>query len=125
MNAIGLKGSGEEVDIEYVRGGTSQNVTATLDERTVSRSDGAAIHPGLEGAQFADATATSAGGVEVTVVEPGSTAAQRGLRTGDVITEINRRPVQNLQQLRAIAEANQILFLLVRRGDRQLMLQTR
>jgi serine protease Do/serine protease DegQ len=125
MNAIGLKGSGEEVDIEYVRGGSSQNVSATLGERTVSRSDGAEIHPGLEGAQFADAAATSAGGIEVTDVEPGSTAAQRGLRTGDVITEINRRPVQNLQQLRAIAEANQILFLLVQRGDRQLMLQTR
>ncbi|MEQ9561482.1 MAG: Do family serine endopeptidase, partial [Woeseiaceae bacterium] len=49
MNAIGLKGSGEQVDIEYVRGGTSRTVSATLGERTVSRSDGASIHPGLEG----------------------------------------------------------------------------
>lgn len=125
MNAIGLKGSGEDVAIEYVRGGKSRTVTATLGERTVNRSDGGTIHPGLEGAQFADATTSSAGGVEVTDVEPGSTAAQRGLRSGDIIREINRRPVQNLQQLRAIAEANQILFLLVQRGDRQLMLQTR
>jgi C-terminal processing protease CtpA/Prc len=108
-----------------VRGGTSRTVTATLGERTDNRNDGGTIHPGLEGAQFADATTSSAGGVEVTNVEPGSTAAQRGLRTGDIIREVNRRPVQNLQQLRAIAEANQILFLLVQRGDRQLMLQTR
>lgn len=125
MNAIGLKGSGEQVDIEYVRDGRTRSVTATLGQRTVTRSDGSDIHPGLAGAQFADASATNTGGIEVTEVEPGSPAAQRGLRTGDLITAVNRQPVQNLLQLRAIAEANQILFLLVQRGDRALMLQIR
>jgi hypothetical protein len=33
--------------------------------------------------------------------------------------------VRNLQDLQEIAARNQILFLLVRRGDRQLMLQIR
>ena len=55
----------------------------------------------------------------------GSAAAQRGLRAGDIITAVNRQPVQNLQQLREIASNNRILVLLVRRGDRQLMLQIR
>ena len=55
----------------------------------------------------------------------GSAAAQRGLRAGDVIVAVNRQQVQNLQQLQEIADANRILFLLVQRGDRSLMLQIR
>jgi len=124
-NAIGLKGSGEVVDIEFVRDGRSRNVKATLGQRQVSRSDGTDIHPGLLGARFADVSTSSSGGIEVTEVEADSPAAQRGLRTGDVITAANRQRVQNLQQLRAVAAGTRILFLLVQRGDRELMLQIR
>jgi serine protease Do/serine protease DegQ len=58
------------------------------------------------------------------VVE-GSPAAQRGLRAGDVITAVNRTRVRNLADLQTIAADNRILFLLVQRGDRSLMLQIR
>jgi len=37
-------------------------------------------------------------GVVVTDVEAGSTAAEAGLRAGDVITEINRKPVRNAEE---------------------------
>jgi serine protease Do/serine protease DegQ len=124
-NAIGLKGSGEEIGIEFVRDGKSHTVTATLGQQSVSRSAGTEIHPGLAGAQFATSSTSTTGGVVVTEVEPGSPAAQRGLRSGDVIIAVNRRPVQDLRELRAVAQGNRILFLLVRRGDRQLMLQIR
>jgi Do/DeqQ family serine protease len=124
-NAIGLKGSGEKIDIEFVRNGRNKSVTATLGQQTISRSVGADIHPGLSGAEFASASVASSGGIDVTGVEADSPAAQRGLRAGDVIMQVNRRSVQNLQQLRDIAADNQILFLLVRRGDRALMLQIR
>ncbi len=124
-NAIGLKGSGEQVSIEYVRNGKSHQVTATLGQQSVSRSTGTDIHPGLDGARFATNTTSRISGVDVTEVEPGSPAAQRGLRSGDMIIAVNRRSVENLRELRSIARGSRILFLLVQRGDRQLMLQIR
>ena len=86
---------------------------------------GADIHPGLGGASFAPASTSSDSGVEVTNVEEGSPAAQRGLRAGDVITAVNRVLVRNLRDLQTVAGNNRILFLLVQRGDRSLMLQIR
>jgi Do/DeqQ family serine protease len=124
-NAIGLKGSGDTIDIEFVRDGRKRTVNATLGQQTTTSIAGTDIHTGLTGAQFASTSATASGGVDVTEVEPGSPAAQRGLRDGDVIIQVNRRPVQNIQQLQDIAEDNNILFLLVQRGDRALMLQIR
>ena len=61
----------------------------------------------------------------MTAIEEGSPAAQRDLRSGDVITAVNRQLVRNLSDLESIAESNRILFLLVQRGDRSLMLQIR
>ncbi|NIA27745.1 MAG: PDZ domain-containing protein, partial [Desulfobulbaceae bacterium] len=124
-NAIGLMGSGENIDIRYIRDGKTRKVKATLGQQSVARSAGSDIHPGLAGATFASSTATNSGGVEVTEVASGSPAAQRGLRTGDIITAVNRRSVRTLPQLAELAAGNRILFLLVRRGDRALMLQIR
>jgi serine protease Do len=38
-------------------------------------------------------------GVVVTGVEPGSAAAEAMIRTGDVIREVNRKPVKNVDDL--------------------------
>ncbi|HLU05939.1 MAG TPA: Do family serine endopeptidase [Woeseiaceae bacterium] len=124
-NAIGLKGSGDTVRIELLRDGDTRTVTAVLGQRTMTQSSGEDIHPGLEGAEFSAEAATSGSGVEVTDVQPGSPAWQRGLRGGDVVIAVNRIRVRNLQEVQEIAGRNEILFLLVRRADRQLMLQIR
>ena len=85
---------------------------------------GEEIHEGLAGSVFTGNAATGSNGVEIAEVQEGSPAAQRGLRTGDLITRVNRIPVTNLQELRQAAR-NRILFLNVRRGDRDLMFQIR
>jgi serine protease Do/serine protease DegQ len=126
-NAIGLMRSGDDVHIDYIRDGDAQSTTAVLGQQQAANSTGSDIHPGLEGAQFATLTTSSGaeGGIEVTEVDAGSPASQRGIRSGDVITAVNRRSVRNVQQLRELASTNRILFLLVQRGDRSLMLQIR
>ena len=126
-NAIGLKGSGENVDIRYIRDGKTRTTTAVLGRADIASAQGGDIHPGLQGAQLATYRAANGAeaGVEVAIVAPGSPAAQRGLRDGDVVTQINRRSVRNLAQFREVAGANRILFLRVERGDRSLMLQIR
>jgi len=124
-NTIGLLRSGDDVEIEYVRDSKSRTTTAQLGQQQAVASTGSDMHPGLAGARFAPASTTGSGGVEVVEVETGSPAAQRGLRAGDIITAVNRNVVRSLEDLAAIAENNRILFLLVQRGDRSLMLQIR
>jgi serine protease Do/serine protease DegQ len=124
-NTIGLLRSGDNVGIRYLRDNKSNSTSAELGRVEDQLLSGADIHPGLAGASFAPASTASESGVEVTAVEEGSPAAQRGLRAGDVITAVNRMLVRNLRDLTATAENNRILFLLVQRGDRSLMLQIR
>jgi Do/DeqQ family serine protease len=124
-NTIGLLRSGDNVGIRYLRDNKSLSTSAELGRAEDQLLSGGDIHPGLAGASFAPASTASDSGVEVTEVEEGSPAAQRGLRSGDVITAVNRTLVRNLRDLTAIAENNRILFLLVQRGDRSLMLQIR
>ncbi len=125
INVIGLRAPGETVDIRYIRQGETLVTRAELGERITVASSGSNIHPGLAGAEFASNTTTSGNGIEVTSVEPGSAPAQRGLRGGDVIIAVNRRAVRSMSELIEVASEYEILFLLVQRGDRQLMVQIR
>jgi len=124
-NTIGLLRSGDVVGLQYLRDNESFSASAQLGRIEDQLLSGADIHPGLAGASFASASTSSDDGVEVTAVEEGSPAAQRDLRAGDVITAVNRSLVTNLRDLQSVAENNRILFLLVKRGERSLMLQIR
>jgi serine protease Do len=67
-------------------------------------------------------------GVVVTEVEPDGPAAEAGLRRGDVIAEVNRRPVHNAAQyekaVKMSGKGKSVLFL-VRRGDNTIFLAIR
>ncbi len=60
-------------------------------------------------------------GVVVTAVEPGSPAADAGLRRGDVILELNRKPIRNVSELHQLLEESKrgenLLFLISRGGN--------
>jgi len=64
-------------------------------------------------------------GLVITEVKPGSAADDAGLREGDLITQINRRPVKNLADYNremAQSKKGQSVVRLVRRGDSSVFL---
>ena len=59
-------------------------------------------------------------GVVVSDVEDGSAAAEAGIRRGDVIVEVNRRPVKTLAEFHAATrdmKKGERLTVLLERGD--------
>ncbi len=89
------------------------------------------IDPEFAGAEFAtnneardDYNGTE--GVLATVVESGSAAYENGLRTGDVITHINRQRVRSLEEARGIlGNARSTVILQVARGNRGVLILMR
>ncbi len=64
-------------------------------------------------------------GLVITEVKPGSAADEAGLQPGDLITQINRRPVKNLADYKremAASEKGKSVLFLVRRGDNSVFL---
>ena len=127
---IGLRRSGESVRINVIRDGKKRTVTATLTELAADTQVAAdEIHPSLAGAEFGNYDGQSLDfdkpGVIVESVQPGSPAAQRGLRENDIIVTINRRRVETVQELSELAKDQGLLILGLRRGQRDLLLQIR
>lgn len=127
---IGLRRSGELVRIELLRDGKTRKLTATLTELASSTQVAAdEIHPSLAGAEFSDYDGQTLDfngpGVLVELVQPGSPAAQRGLRTNDIIVTVNRQRIRTVGELTQVAEGQSLLVLGLRRGQRDLLLQIR
>ena len=125
-NSIGLLRVGDKVDIGLLRDGKQLKVTAIITDTTTATTQATpaeSIHKAFEGATLGDAP--DGGGALVKSVEPGSAAAQSGLRNNDVIVGANRGRVTNLKQLRERAKGNAVLVLEVRRGNGILIIPLR
>src|SRR5262244_37175 len=123
-NAIGLMRVGDKVEIGVLREGKPVHITAVIADTTTELTGGpASIHKSFEGAALADAP--DAGGALVRSVEPGSAAAQAGLRAEDVIVGANRGHVSSVHELRERARGAAVLVLEVRRGATVLLVPLR
>ena len=122
--------------LKIVRGGTERAVTVNLGELPTTQ---AALEPGHDGSsdvlsgvsvQNLDPESRKeleipAGtqGVVVTDVQASSAAAEAGLRRGDVIQEVNRKPVKNTSDFeQSLANSKDETLLLVNRNGSTLYL---
>jgi len=134
---IGETPPGTRVDLLVARGEEQRHIPVVLDQLTadaLARSSGPAAEEegghtdrlGLAVKSLTPQIAEHLGyegqsGVVVTGVGPNSPAARRGLRRGDLIQEVNRRPVGNTEEyaqaLAAAAKRSKSVLFTVRRGD--------
>lgn len=119
-NAIGLLRVGQEVQVEFQRAGKVRSVTIRIAEPSREAAAGDALHPNLAGATFGDLESPQQGrtkGVGVLGVDGRSRAAELGLRKGDIITSVNRTPVEGLEDFaRLVRQSGSGLLLGLRRG---------
>jgi serine protease Do len=119
------------------RDGRSRELTVELGEAESDAAAASSLVPGQSGSGALGLTLqsltgegraqlglpNSVEGALVTNVVPGSTAAEKGLRPGDVITRVNQRAVASaadaVAALNAAKESGENALLLVRRGDAQ------
>ena len=116
--------------LQVVRNGNKRELTATLGELPNEAATASSPERGenaLEGIQVETLTPEIARqfdlpaatrGVVVTEVNPGSAAAEAGLTRGDVIQEVNRKPVSNVSEFRTAVRAagNEPVLLLINRS---------
>jgi serine protease Do len=135
--AVGDSHPGERVSVQVWRDGRSQDLTVKLGEASQGEPTAAgsgeearaADRLGLALAPLTDEYRARYGvgpevhGALIVGVDPDSPAAEKGLRPGDVITQIDRKEVSSVneavQALQAAKSSRSNALLLVRRGDGQ------
>ena len=130
-NLIGLTPVGEEVEITLLRDGRELTIDAEIGKLQATTLAGGQSIPKLRGAEFrnlgrSDSLFGEVQGVVVARVDQGSPAWRNGLREGDIILAVNRRPVQTVDALSdALQRANGTVALSILRGNARLFLVIR
>lgn len=124
---------GKRVKIDLIRNSTLKTIVVQVgeqkdevdDEPKVERAAPKEDPLGLSTQNMSREIAQSLGlgvnqkGVFVTSVEAGSTAASKGVRRGDVIVEVNRKNIDNVEQYNEsvanLKKGNSVLLLIVRK----------
>ena len=129
---ISMMAPGTTVNMKVLRDGASRNVTATLSELPTDHAtaekpqgDSKSELSGIAVQNLDSDTARQVGvpanttGVVVTKVDPSSAAADSGLERGDVIQEVNHKPVRNTSEFESAMQnsKDQTLLLVNRQGN--------
>jgi serine protease DegQ len=127
---VGLAAVGTTVTLGVVRDGGRRELRAVVEEGAGSSGGSEAIER-LQGVELRNLAPGDPGygsvrGVLVAAVAAGSRGARSGLQPGDVVTAVNRRPVDSVADLRAALEAApDAVALSVARGDQRLFIVVR
>ena len=135
-NAIGLIRAGESVAVTTLRDGERRTANATVAPEsspaaTAARSADPASVSLLAGATITEIpddhpASGRVQGVWVSAVAAGSAAARYGLRSGDIITGVNREPIATVAALNAaLTDTGTPLALQIQRDGRSLFLLVR
>ena len=139
-NRVAQRAPGAAMPLVVVRDGKEHRVSVTLDEApgtaSARRRDTGAVDQTALGITVAPVTpqiAARAGldkdtpGLWVQEVDPDGRAAAAGLQPNDVIQEVNRTPVDDVEDLRTAVRsaASRPVLLLVHRGGRDLFVTVR
>ena len=125
---VATLGAGAEVKLVVLTDNEEREVDVTLKAADVAGNIQAeTLLPQLAGAEFSNGeTRRGRKGITVGEVQERSPAAQLGLEAGDVILGVNRRPVENISELRqALNNARGLIALSVLRGRSSLYLLIR
>lgn len=127
-NMVGLLGRDVAANIKLLRGDESLSVTAIIGdgEGLAVAGDGSASAAQFRGAQLrnsADVQGDLEPGVYVEFVNPQGRAYGAGLRDGDLIVEVNRRAVSNVDEFNEIVQdGGRFAALTVIRENRRVLL---
>ena len=128
-NAIGLKRSGESVEVTILRENKAMTLSATLGElvaqEPVKADELNSLLAGAELADFIPEGKIKPQGVVILSVLPNSNAANARLKKGDIIWAVGNNSIANLDDFVAIIKDKNILVLRVNRNGRQLIIQMR
>jgi serine protease Do len=132
-NRVAAAEPGSTADVVILRDGAEKRLSIKLDEAAgdkIARNDSAeGADKGALGVSVAPLTPELASrvgapkearGVVVEEVNPDGRAADAGIQAGDVIEEVNRQPVQTVEELRAAVRKTTdrpLLLLVSRRGS--------
>ncbi|QEP45059.1 DegQ family serine endoprotease [Ectothiorhodospiraceae bacterium BW-2] len=125
---IGLQRIGQRIQMTIMREGRQRQLEMVVEMPEVRTIDGAKVHPKLKGVTFAQQSELTAGGevnfIAFAKVDPNAIAYRHGLREGDILTQINRQPIQTLAQLQQAGQSRNLLIN-IQRGNEAFFLVIR